>query len=140
MRKTIVADHAKARSLLSSAHTVKERLDATDKRRFPSNTIVDYYDITHMHLEAIGLSVGVKFKGEAAHQELIEYVCTTWQLGEQTRQRLQELRTWRNKILYEGLKMKTHFVEANEQWLLQTIERLASILESITPSGRRPAP
>ncbi len=42
--------------------------------KYPSNSLIDYYDVIHKLLEVLTISTGIKIKGEGAHQELIDYV------------------------------------------------------------------
>lgn len=65
-------DKQKAESLRKMAEITLERLKKTDMEEYPSNTLLDYYDIIHKLMEAIALKEGTKIKGEGAHQELIE--------------------------------------------------------------------
>ena len=82
---SIQPDIQKAKSLLLSAKMTLQRLDGTDKEKYPTDTLKDYYDIIHKLMEAITLNEGIKAKGEGAHQELIDYVARKHKLGEKTR-------------------------------------------------------
>src|SRR3989338_2689660 len=94
----IQADRQKAESLRKMARMTLERLDKTPKEEYPGNTLVDYYDAIHKLMEAITLSEGIKIRGEGAHQELIDYVAKTKRLDGHTRQFVQQLRDYRNRI------------------------------------------
>ena len=98
----VAPDKQKAEALSKIAEITLERLEEIELIKYPSNTLNDYYDVIHKLIEAITLTMGIKFKGEGAHQELIDYVSKTCSLGEQTRQFLQEMRDYRNRISYEG--------------------------------------
>ena len=67
-------DRQKSESLKRMAEITLQRLDKTDMQLYPSNTLLDYYDIIHKLIEALTLREGIKIKGEGAHQELIDYV------------------------------------------------------------------
>ena len=84
-------DKQKAESLKKMAEITLERLHKTDLEKYPSNTLIDYYDAIHKLLEAITSRNGIKIKGEGAHQELIDYVARQYNLDEKTRQFLQAL-------------------------------------------------
>ncbi|MEK6904604.1 MAG: hypothetical protein AABW87_03355, partial [Nanoarchaeota archaeon] len=89
------------------------------------NTLTDYYDIIHKLMEALTLSEGIKFKGEGAHQELIDYISNKYGLEEQTRQFLQQIRDYRNKIAYEGFMINRNHIILNQ-------ERIKSIITTLS--------
>ena len=95
-------DRQKSDALKKMAEVTLERLKKTDAEKYPSNTLTDYYDSLHKLMEALALSEGIKFKGDGAHQELIDYVCSRYKFGESTRVFLQEMRDFRNRVNYEG--------------------------------------
>jgi len=63
-------------------HKKQEFTKETIIENYPSNTLIDYYDIIHKLLEAITLKAGVKARGEGAHQELIDYVAKQHNIDE----------------------------------------------------------
>src|SRR3989338_5582348 len=95
-------DQQKSESLKRMAEITLERLGNTDMGKYPSNTLLDYYDTAHKLMEALILKEGIKIKGEGAHQELIDYVARQRKIDEQMRQFLQQMRDYRNQISYEG--------------------------------------
>jgi hypothetical protein len=88
----IKQDNQKSNALISMAKITLERLNKTDIYLYPSNTLTDYYDIIHKLMDSLGITNGIKFKGEGAHQELIDYICKTYKLGESNRIFLQQMR------------------------------------------------
>lgn len=128
IRKT-QPDLAKARSLLQSANTTHQRLKETDIEKYPSNALVDYYDIIHKLLEAIALTEGIKTRGEGAHKTLIQYICKKY-CSEQQKAQVQELREYQNKINYEGMIIKTHYITANKPLYEQIIRELKNRITS----------
>ncbi len=124
----ITPDMQKARALVNMAGITLERLEKTNISEYPSNTLVDYYDIIHKLLEAIALKEGTKAKGEGAHQELIDYAAKQLKLDEQTRQFLQQLRDYRNRVLYEGFMIQKNFIVANQLKIKAIIERFYEII------------
>lgn len=70
----IKPDKQKTEALKKMAGVTLDRLGKTEIEKYPSNTLLDYYDIIHKLLEAIASKEGIKIKGEGAHQELIDYV------------------------------------------------------------------
>ena len=94
MIREITPDRQKADALREMAQTSLRRLDEIPSERYPSNTLTDYYEITHKLLEAATLIRGVKTSGEGAHRELINWVAKDNRLDEHTRLFLQQLRPY----------------------------------------------
>ena len=128
MKTKILPDKAKARSLLAMAKITLARLNETDKNKYPANTLTDYYDSLHKIMDAIASAEGTKFRGEGAHQELIDYICKTCQQNESTRIFLQELRDYRNRIAYEGFSVTSEYIKTNSK----RIEKIMSALLELT--------
>ena len=121
-------DAQKAQALIKMAMTTLQRLDETNTEKYPSNTFVDYYDAIHKLIEATTLSGGVKVKGEGAHQELIDYFASKYGVGEQTRQSLQQMRDYRNRIAYEGFTVSKNYVILNKTKITGIIQKLSDAL------------
>jgi len=64
---SIQPDIQKSKALVKMAKITLERLNNTKKEKYPSNTLIDYYDSVHKLMEALTLSNGIKIKGEGAH-------------------------------------------------------------------------
>ena len=99
--------------------------------RYPSNTLTDYYDILHKLMEAMTISEGVKFKGDGAHQELIDHVCQKQGLGEQIRQFLQQMRDYRNRIAYEGFTISKNYIVLNQETITKLIKQLSEKITAL---------
>ncbi|MCX6749353.1 MAG: HEPN domain-containing protein [Candidatus Pacearchaeota archaeon] len=121
-------DKQKAESLKKMAEITLERLKNTNNEKYPSNTLLDYYDSIHKLMEALTLKEGVKTKGEGAHQELIEYIAKNKIIDEQTRQFLQQMREHRNKISYEGFMINKNYILLNESIIKNIIRGLLDSL------------
>ena len=130
MKTKIMPDRAKANSLLTMAKTTLERLKETDKNKYPANTLTDYYDALHKIMEAITSAEGTKFRGEGAHQELIDYICRNYKQKESIRIFLQELRDYRNRIAYEGFAVTIEYIKANSEKIEKIISELISFTNS----------
>src|SRR3989338_10940097 len=100
MKIKISPDNQKSESLRKMAEISLSRLDETNKEKYPSNTVTDYYDILHKLMEAISLKEGIKLKGEGAHQQLIDYITEKKHINEQERLFLQDIRDLRNRVSY----------------------------------------
>ncbi|MFH1590292.1 MAG: hypothetical protein ABIC95_00025 [archaeon] len=111
------------------AKTSLRRLDELPAEKYPSNTLTDYYDITHKLLEAVSLNRGIKTSGEGAHKELIDWVTKESGLGEGVRQSLQKLREYRNRIAYEGFMVKSDYIIRNKKKMREIISSLFVLLE-----------
>lgn len=115
-------DSARAEALRISAAKTLERLENTERERFPSDTIVDYYGAMHKYLEAYAYERGIRFRGDGAHYELIEFVANEQNLPFTERRFLQELREQRNKIAYEGEEVTSAFLASREHDIKQLIK------------------
>jgi uncharacterized coiled-coil DUF342 family protein len=124
MQIKIGVDRQKAMALIKMAKTTLERLKETSQDKYPTNALTDYYDILHKVMEALVSVEGIKIKGEGAHQELIDYVCKRYELGEPVRRFLQELRDYRNRVSYEGFMITPAYIKAN----FKKIEEIINIL------------
>lgn len=117
-------DKQKAAALVKMSEITLKRLKESDMLQYPTNTLIDYYDIIHKLLEALTYSEGEKIKGKGAHSKLIDYVCKRYDLGEATRKFLQEMRNFRNRISYEGFMIRAGFIKRNSDRIERIIEKL----------------
>ena len=124
MKRKVKRDKNRASSLSEMAKMSLERLSSFDKLKYPSNTLDDYYDIIHQMMEAISLIEGVKFSGDSAHKELIDWVCEKIKFSNQDRLFIQRIRDYRNKISYEGFFIKPLFIKQNDNKILRIIKEL----------------
>lgn len=120
----VKSDKQKSESLKKMAEITLERLDNTDMEKYPSNTLLDYYDVVHKLIEALTLREGIKVKGEGAHQELIDYVAEQKRIDEHMRQFLQQMRDYRNRISYEGFMINKNYIGLNKEIITRIINRL----------------
>jgi len=126
MRIQIKPDNEKAKALKKMAEITLKRLEETDKEKYPSNTLTDYYDIIHKLMEATTIKEGIKIKGEGAHRQLIEHVVKKKNLNQQDSIFLQEMRDIRNRISYEGFTVNKNYISLN----IRKINRIVDILSS----------
>ena len=124
----IKPDPQKSASLKKMAEITLERLSKTQIEDYPSNTLVDYYDIIHKLMEALTLKAGIKIKEEGAHQELIDYISKIHNFNEQTRQFLQQMRDYRNRISYEGFMVHKNYILLNKEKITSIISFLSNKL------------
>jgi len=117
-------DKSKSNSLKIMAEITLERLENTDREKYPTNTLNDYYDSIHKLMEALSMLNGIKMKGEGAHQELIDYIAKQYNFDEQTRQFLQQMRDYRNRISYEGFMIHKNYIILNQEKIKNIIKKL----------------
>lgn len=129
MISEVKPDRQKAASLLEMAVITRNRLNETDRLRYPSNTLDDYYGIIHQLMEALALLDGVKARGEGAHAELIDYVCRHHGFDGTEQVFLQQLREYRNRISYEGFPVQPDYIERNEKRMEGIVARLRKLVE-----------
>ena len=131
MIKKIHPDKQKSSSLKEMAEITLERLKGTNTEKYPTNTLTDYYDIIHKLMESLNLINGIKIKGEGAHQEIINHICKEYNFNEQTRQFLQQMRDYRNRISYEGFNIHKNYISLNQDKINQIIKNLFNILNKL---------
>lgn len=117
-------DKQKSESLKKMAEVTLKRLDNTDMDKYPSNTLLDYYDAVHKLIESLTLREGIKVKGEGAHQELIDYVAKQKKINEHMRLFLQQMRDYRNRISYEGFMINKNYINLNKGIIKRIIKHL----------------
>ena len=120
----IKPDKQKSESLKKIAEITLERLDKTDIQKYPSNTLLDYYDAIQNLMDALTLREGIKIKGERAHQELVEYIAKQQKIDGQMRQFLQQMRDYRNRISYEGFMIHKNYINLNKEITQKIIKHL----------------
>ena len=125
----ISPDKQKAQALKETALVTLQRLQETDKLKYPSNTLKDYYDSLHELMDALLALEGVKVKGEGAHKETIDQVVLLYKLGEPIRVFLQEMREYRNRISYEGFHIKESYVAVNIKKIAEIFNKLLALLK-----------
>jgi hypothetical protein len=127
MIRKVKKDNQKSKSLIKSAKITLERLNKTNIQNYPSNSLIDYYDILHKIMESISCKSGIKIIGECAHKELIEWVYKKYNLSFSEKFLLCELRRYRNRISYEGFNIKKEYIKRNKNKIRNLIKKLLSI-------------
>lgn len=107
-----------------------QRLESLDVLAFPSNALVDYYDVVHKYMDALCHEKGMKFFGEGAHKELIDFFFEEALLNEAEISFVQQLRTLRNRIQYEGFFIDKNYLERNTTKIQKIIEKLEGITDA----------
>ncbi|MFH1105659.1 MAG: hypothetical protein V1731_00395 [Candidatus Aenigmatarchaeota archaeon] len=124
----ITPDKEQVKSMLKMAGVTCEMIKGIDAKRFPSNVVVEYYNVIRQLMAAIALLDGFKTKGEGAHIQLIEYLndnykeITEYEIG-----LINELRTTRNRIEYDGFFVQEDYVKRKAGDIILVISKLESI-------------
>lgn len=129
MRK-VTPDPEKARSLKKMSKKILDRIEKTDVEEFPSQVLQDYYDVLHQLIEAIANLDGVETGGAGAHQNLINWFGDEYDIPEDVREFLQQMRKYRNRISYEGFFVKPKYLKRNKDKISSTIDLLIKILDN----------
>jgi hypothetical protein len=136
MKNKVRMDKEKANSLMNMAQITLERLNSIDKLKYPSNTLTDFYDILHKLMESYSSLKGLKFKGENAHKELIDYICQEL-FNSRDRIFLQEVRQFRNQIAYEGFNIDKNYLERNIKKIEGYIQFIRDKINSKLNNGQK---
>jgi hypothetical protein len=86
-----------------------------------------YYDALRTYAEAYAVERGIRFRGDGAHHELIEYLKETRAITEDERIFLQELRETRNKNTYEGKEVPEEYFERKQFEIERLIKKLKEL-------------
>ena len=125
MKIKTLCDKQKAKALKAMSEKNLERIKETDVERFSSLILVDYYNVIRDLMEALTALEGVKIVGEGAHRELINHTCEKQGLKESERVLIQELRSYRNRVNYDGFTVRTEYLKQNKQ-------RIEALIKSLT--------
>jgi len=127
MRHKRSSDIQKANALRTMAEISLQRLNQTQIKEYPSNSLVDYYDIIHKLLDSFFLKNGWKFSGDSAHYELIQ-ASKEVGLNDQEIQLVQQMREYRNRIQYEGFHIQREYIQSIQKDVEKIISRLMTLL------------
>lgn len=125
----IQPDIPKAQALKVMAEITLQRLSETDREKYPTNTLTDYYDSIHKLMDAISSLDGIKAKGDGAHKELIDYIAKTYTFEEQLKEFLQQMRDYRNRIAYEGFSIHKNYILNNDEKIVMIIKKFGDLLD-----------
>ncbi|MFA5485302.1 MAG: hypothetical protein WC260_03585 [Candidatus Pacearchaeota archaeon] len=130
MKKKVSVDKNKSISLLDMAKITLERLNSFNKLKYPSNTLNDYYDVLHKLMESYTSLIGVKFIGDNAHKELIDFISKVF-FEDEDKIFLQNLRQFRNQIYYEGFNVSQDYLKRNVNDIEEIIHILINKLQEM---------
>ncbi|HLD15139.1 MAG TPA: hypothetical protein VJB94_01000 [Candidatus Nanoarchaeia archaeon] len=125
----ITPDKNKAKSLLKMVETTLEMISKIDVEKFPSNVTKEYYEIIRELLSVVLLLDGYKTYGEGAHKRLIEYIEANYkEFNRGEILFIDELRTIRNKIAYDGFFVDKDYILRKTNEIGQIINKLKNII------------
>lgn len=120
-------DKEKAKSLYLMSKERKEAVKLLDPLRFTSIVVEDYYEIIKEYLTALMALDGYK---SLSHEVLVAFLKRFYkEFSEQEILFIDEMRKLRNRINYDGFKVKSQYWELNRNDILNIIEKLDKILE-----------
>ena len=120
-------DKEKAKSLYLMLKERKEAVKFLEPLRFTSIVIENYYEIIKESLTALMALDGYK---SLSHEILISYLKRFHkEFLEHEIVFIDEMRKLRNKINYDGFKVRPQYYEMNKENILKIIEKLDKILE-----------
>lgn len=119
-------DKEKAKSLYLMLKDRKEAVKLLDSSRFTSIVVEDYYEIIKESITALMALEGYK---SLSHEVLISYLKEFYkEFPENDIIFIDEMRKLRNRINYDGFKVKPQYLELNKNNILHIIEKLDKIL------------
>lgn len=125
----ITPNKEKAKSMIKMVESSIEMIQTLDRKKFPSHIIKEYYEVIRELLSIILLLDGYKTLGEGAHKKLIEYLEKNYK--ECTQQEItimDDLRTIRNKIAYDGFFVAEEYVERKTKDIKEITSKLKEII------------
>lgn len=119
----VFPDREKAKSIFKMALD-RERTINLLKINYPTIIAENYYEIIKELSTALLLLNGFKAIGENAHKEIIDSLGKFINFDSQTISVLQDLRIRRNNSQYEGEPFDISYLENNQKFLLDIIDKL----------------
>jgi len=104
-------------------------IEEINTEKFPSN-IIKYHDVVRELISILALLDGYKTIGEGAHKELIDYLKDNYsQFSQQEIIFLDQLRTNRNRITYDGFFIDSDYVIRNKDSIRKIINKLNNLIQ-----------
>lgn len=121
---SVTPNREKARSILRMVDSTLEMIRQIDRRRFPSNVVKEYYEVTRELISIVLLLDGYRSSGEGAHKRQIDYLEARYkEFGKAEIILIDDLRVTRNRIAYDGFFVKEGYIERKLPDILRTIEK-----------------
>ena len=119
-------DKEKAKNLFKMIQSILERIENSNKKKFTSLIVSDYYEIIKELITAILISTGIK---TLSHKKLIEQTKEFKEINEKEYYLMDELRIIRNKINYDEFFVEYDYLERKERDIKTVIKKLSKILQ-----------
>lgn len=129
MIHNVFPDKEKAKSIFKMALDREKTLKLL-KINYPTIIAENYYEIIKELSTALLLIHGFKAIGENAHKDLIDSLGKFIDFDSQIISVLQDLRIKRNNSQYEGEPFDISYLENNQKFLLDIIDKLKKIVSN----------
>ena len=126
----VFPDKEKAKSLFNMALEREKIIPNLDKDILATISAENYYEIIKELATAILLSNGIKAVGENAHKEIISSLQKYAKCNDEEISILQDLRTKRNKSMYEGKQINYSYLNNNKDFLIKIIKKLKEVIKN----------
>ncbi len=122
----VKSNKERAKNILKVISLLEERIKKQDRKKMAALIIADYYEMVKELITAILLIDGYK---TLSHRDLIEYIkskCSGFSSHEISL--LHDLRVLRNRIAYEGFLIEPSYLERNESFFKEMIQKLRDVV------------
>ena len=121
----VTPDKEKVKSILKMVSLLEERIKVQNRKKMFSLIISDYYEVVKELITCVLLLDGWKTLN---HKDLIDYLKENYkEFNKHEVFVLDDLRTIRNKITYEGFFASFEYLERNESNFKNIIKKINSI-------------
>ena len=119
----------KATSILKSVQVTMEMVKTIDHAKFPSNVIIQYYDVIRQLMTAISTIDRFKPHGEGAHRQLVDYIKSKCpEVTQEEIEFIDRLRILRNDIEYDGFFIDKDYLGRKLVLIKNIIDKLERIV------------
>ena len=126
----VTPDKLKANSMLKMAEITLNMIKEIDIAKYSSNATKEYYEVIRELMAIILLLDGYKTYGEGAHKKLIDYIVVNYkQFTNYELSLIDDLRTVRNKIAYDGFFVERSYIERKLKDINAIIGKLKEIIQ-----------
>lgn len=126
----IALDQEKAKAILKMVDVTRAMIKTIDSAQFSSHVTREYYNVMRELMSVVLLLDGYKTHGEGAHKKLIEYLQANYEEFEEHEiALLEELRTIRNKIAYDGFFVESEYLERKIPLIEGIITKLSILIK-----------
>lgn len=126
----ITSNKEKAKSILKMAEVSLKAIKTRNQRKFTSIVTKEYYEVIRELMSIVLLLDGYKTEGEGSHKKLIDYLSENYKdhFDKHEIVLLEELRTTRNKISYDGFFVPEDYLEKRIKNIKEIISKLKDVI------------